>query len=111
MFIQQALLYRMVFAIDRGQEDQHFGMLWLAAYVFLLRVPSEALPMCRGGDGFDPVVPEQSLLYMENDDTLCLRLHTRKNQLRGSVLKRSCTCANSKGPAPANGFGCLCPIH
>ena len=50
MFIQQTLMYKMVFSIwKHGLEDVRFGMLWLAAYVFLLRVPSEALPMTWGG--------------------------------------------------------------
>ena len=31
--------------------DEYYGMLYLISYVFLLRVPSEALPIVRGGNG------------------------------------------------------------
>ena len=31
----------MVLAVQRQLEDKQYAMLWLAAYVFLLRVPSE----------------------------------------------------------------------
>jgi len=39
----------MVDGVRKGLESKSFAMLWLAAYVFMLRVPSEALPMMRGG--------------------------------------------------------------
>ena len=32
---------RMVKAVDEGKEEMRFGMLWLVAYCFLLRLPSE----------------------------------------------------------------------
>ena len=31
----------MVLAVQRQLEDKQYAMLWLAAYIFLLRVPSE----------------------------------------------------------------------
>ena len=79
-----------------------FAMLWLVSYIFLLRVPSEALPMRRGGDGFIPPAREQSVLLLEDSATLCLVLHRRKNKPEGSVLRRTCACA----ACPE-----VCPVH
>ena len=41
-------------------------MLYLAAYIFLLRVPSEALPMRRGGRGISPQ-ENQSVITLEKN--------------------------------------------
>ena len=49
MFIQRQTVLNMVLAVGRGLEEQRYAMLWLAAYTFLLRVPSEGFPMCCGG--------------------------------------------------------------
>jgi len=38
----------MLAAVTAGVETESFAMLWLVAYVFLLRLPSEALPMEKG---------------------------------------------------------------
>ena len=51
-------------------------MLWLAAYVFMLRVPSEALPMMKGGDG----VSGHSALRLESSSCVVLHLKSRKNR-------------------------------
>ncbi len=103
MFIQRETLFNMVGAVSKGMEELSMAMLWLASYTFLLRVPSEGLPMCRGGVGYTPLLAEQSLLYMDGHETACLKLHARKSQPRGALLKRTCSCAggNSK----------LCPVH
>ncbi len=89
MFIQRETVLNMVLAVGRGWEELTFAMLWATAYIFLLRVPSEGLPLRRGGDGYTPVNNEQSLLFLEGDNALCLRLGTRKNQLRGGTLRYS----------------------
>ena len=82
MFIQRETLFNMVGAVSKGMEELSMAMLWLASYTFLLRVPSEGLPMCRGGVGYTPLLAEQSLLYMDGDETVCLKLHARKSQPR-----------------------------
>ena len=51
MFIQRSMVMNMVLATNRGHSQRHYAMLWLAAYTFLLRVPSEGLPMARGETG------------------------------------------------------------
>ena len=103
MFIQRALVRRLIANAFDSPDAMRFAMLWLAAYVFLLRVPSEALDMKRGGSDFVPKPAEQSVLFL-NEDTgeLCLRLHRRKNRPQGSLLKRVCSCKGSPD---------MCPIH
>ena len=49
MFIQRPLVMSIVLAVNSELVDMDMAMLWLLAYTFLLRVPSEALPMVRGG--------------------------------------------------------------
>ena len=82
--------------------DSSFGVLFLVSYVFMLRLPSEALPMVRGGDGNVDHGQQQSTIFMDGDE-LCLKLRKRKNKPWGSLLRRSCWCAS--GPSP------LCPVH
>ena len=38
----RAFVSNMVRAVQRGVEDNSYGMLWLVTYAFLLRMPSEA---------------------------------------------------------------------
>ena len=102
MFLQRCTVRNLVIAVERGLESKNLAMLWLAAYAFLLRVPSEALPMCRGGGDFDQAGVEQSVLFLKDDNCLCLRLKSRKNKAEGTVLKRGCSCAAHEK---------TCPIH
>ena len=54
-FVQHSMLKNMVMTIDtKDIEIETFAMLCLFSYLFLLRVPSEALPVVRGSaDGGD----------------------------------------------------------
>ena len=47
--------------------EECYGMLYLITYVFLLRVPSEALPIVRGGDGVADygLSDKKAVLYLE----------------------------------------------
>ena len=72
-----------------------FGVLFLFAYAFLLRLPSEALPV-TAGKGSGPCA-----LYREGDKMI-LELERRKNVPTGSKLVRGCWCKES----PAT-----CPLH
>ena len=84
-------------------DAMRFAMLWLTSYVFLLRVPSEALGMKRGGGDFIAGPAEQSVLSLDEcTGELCLKLHRRKNRVQGSLLKRVCCCKGSPE---------ICPIH
>ena len=66
-------------------ENESFGALFLLSYVFLLRLPSEALPVRIGKGG----------LHMEGD-ALVLELEKRKNKPQGSRLVRKCCCSTTK---------------
>ena len=105
MFIQRPLLTSMVLAVDRQIEEKSMAMLWLTAYLFLLRVPSEGLPMARGGYRTFPE-NEQSVFYLESEFTVCVKLASRKNQARGATIRRSCTCVEGRAMRDP-----LCPIH
>ena len=103
MFIQGFMILQLIRAAVKRNRDTEFAMLWLAAYTFLLRVPSEALPMAKG----DVILSEwpgteQSVLCLQDENTLCLKLRSRKNLPRGTVIKRACSCAASVH---------LCPVH
>ena len=97
--IQHGMLRCMIRATEKGLETEAFGMLCLLSYLFLLRVPSEALPVVRCC--MDSNAGEQSRIWLDGDE-LCLQLKRRKNKLMGSLLRRKCHCAAS----PAT-----CPIH
>ena len=99
--------------------------LWLTAYTWLLRVPSEALPLTvTEGEPASSTEPQaqfqctasgnvgawsqprafifQVAIWKEND-LICVRLGSRKNRQGGSgVMKRACTC-------PGNPK--ICPVH
>ena len=89
----RSLLERiMQYAVERT-ELHKLAMLFLAVYVFLLRLPSEGLPLvAHEGD---------NSLSLEGDQ-LVIHLRRRKNRPAGSRLVRTCWCARSKP---------TCPIH
>jgi hypothetical protein len=78
-------------------------MLYLAAYTFMLRVPSEGLPMTVGGDPLLPLAAGVHSAVAVVDGELVLRLARRKNKQHGSVLRRACCCGHSNK--------WLCPVH
>jgi hypothetical protein len=103
MFIQGYMIRQLIMDGEKRRREQSMAMLWLAAYTFLLRVPSEAVPMAKG-DAVASEWPgnEQSVLFLQDENTLCLKLLRRKHMMRGTVIKRTCSCKNSVR---------LCPIH
>ena len=81
-----------------------FAMLWLVSYAFLLRVPSEALPMKKMRPLEDGADGEQSIVWREGEE-VCLRLRSRKNRRQGSgVMRRACTCAGGKATCMVHTF-------
>jgi hypothetical protein len=42
-FICRSVVHNMVLGVDKQLEEMRFAMLWLIAYLFLLRVPSEVV--------------------------------------------------------------------
>ncbi len=63
---------------------QRYAALFLLAYTFLLRVPSEAIPTVAGGVADQS---SQAILALEGD-ALHWRLRRRKNKPQGSSLRR-----------------------
>ena len=101
MFLQHTMvsaMFERVYTEDR-LELEHVAMPFLVTYTFLLRLPSEALPIVRGSAGV--ANNEQSCLYLSGD-LLCLKLAKRKNKLHGSLLQRGCLCHSCR---------LTCPIH
>ena len=89
------------------QEKDHIqAMLYCLSYAFLLRVPSECLPVVfggvRSGAATKPLRVGQHSCLTVNDSALTLQLACRKNRQHGSVLVRKCWCASCK---------ITCPVH
>ena len=115
----------MVRAVQHGREDLSYAMLWLVSYLFLLRLPSEAillhvvcyalhaptcvsfllgqaLPICKMSPKSEAAACEQSILWKEGDE-ICLRLARRKNRPNGSgAMRRKCSCS---------GGSSTCAVH
>ena len=92
MFLRLAVVKALTkLALQQG--DKASAMLYLAAYVFLLRVPSEGLPIAKYGSGVGR--GENSVSWVK-DKQLYLRLLKRKNKLNGSHLTRSCCVLNAQ---------------
>jgi len=84
-------------------DEVALAMCFLACYIFMLRMPSECLPIVLAtGTNIDDKA--QAVLSVEQD-CIKLRLLRRKNREHESVVKRTCWCDNN--PAHA----CTCPVH
>ena len=82
------------------------GMAYLAAYIFLLRVPSECLPMIRGGAGV-VLAKHKSVISCESGEVI-LHLAWRKNSNRPVRLTRACWCDHDKATCPFHVFWHFC---
>ena len=76
-------------------------MAFLASYGFLLRVPSECLPMCahKAPDGVEAPV------FLLRDGEAILRLPFHKNRLYPSEIVRRCWCAEARNTCPVHSLG------
>ena len=100
-FIRHELLIRMVTDARRAGYNSE-ALLYVMAYAFLLRVPSEALPMMWVSRGqFDEAPNGQSECTIK-DGKLFLRLKMRKNRRGGSIMSRGCWCEHCQ---------ITCPVH
>lgn len=96
LFIDKVCVTNMVMAVARELEEQKFAMLWLLSYTFLLRLPSEALPTCKGTPETAEVSEQQAVIWRDGD-FVCFRLLRRKNRPQGSgVLRRKCSCGGGR---------------
>ena len=97
-FIQQDVLAGMVLQSIDKPECRHFVMLCLISYVFLLRVPSECLPVA-----FHDAHGEVDCTVLRlRGQVLEMWFPRRKNRNEPTVQARSCWCKQ-----------CLvtCPVH
>ena len=97
----RADLLRRLMGTARAHGQEVMAMLYLASYLFMLRVPSEGLPMTVGSDTAAPLGGAHSCVAVVGRQ-LVLKLARRKNRPRGSTLKRGCSCPQSSW---------MCPVH
>jgi len=94
-------------------EDVSLRMLFVTAFVFLLRVKSECIPILRGDAADVPTtkIKVHSSMFLYRGE-LWLILRRRKNRPGGSVLRRGCTCgATPNAKVTAHGWWSFCPVH
>jgi hypothetical protein len=106
-FVKLSLLQRMLTACAHRDSPWTIadGMLFLTAYVFLLRVPSECLPIVKMDQA--PTAGAtlgQATVWVE-EDRIVLKLLRRKNKPGGSVLWRECWCKTCKATCPVHVLG------
>ena len=78
-------LVRSLMEIALTQQDKTGAMLYLVSYAFLLRVPSEALPIAKSSSGVSNGA--EAIMYM-SDNVLYFKLTKRKNRINGCLLKQ-----------------------
>jgi hypothetical protein len=102
-FIRRELVVRLA-TLARQERDPLSAMLYIISYSFLLRVPSEGLPLCLACNGniekHLPLGTHSALGMWEG--RMVLRLATRKNRPFGSLLRRDCWCSVCS---------VTCPVH
>lgn len=103
--VQHALLVRLM-TCAVNEEDIVSAMLYCTAYVFLLRVPSEGLPLIKvsAETAAHQSWHDKARIFVSGSQ-LVIKLPTRKNALAGSTLARSCWCARCKDTCPNHRLG------
>ena len=95
--------------VARSLGNHRMAALYIFAYHFLLRVPSEGLPAMVGAAGTAeaPLLPAvHSCVALSTDgSSLLLRLARRKNREHGSLLIRHCSCSLSVRTCPVHVLG------
>ena len=104
MFLRMGVLERLTKKCVEGRAAVEFGMLYLVSYVFLLRLPSEALPIVWAGSEFPFVKSEKAAIILANG-RLGLQLAWRKNKQTSSTFWRSCWCSTSASTCPVHVLG------
>ena len=100
-FIQQDVLAGMVLHSIDKPEWREFVMLCLISYVFLLRVPSECLPVAFH-DGHDDVV---CTVLRLRGAVLEMTFPRRKNRCEPTVQTRGCWCKQCPVTCPVHVIG------
>ena len=79
------------------------AMALLMTYVFLLRLPSECLPVRVASDTATDVLLQA--VVSADDESITLRLKRRKNRDGGSTLTRKCWCRSCRETCPVHVLG------
>ena len=101
MFLRLEVVKELLTLADGIEPWRPLAMLFLTSYVFLLRVPSEGLPITADNNGS---CVGKALLSVE-EDAVVLRLTSRKNRPQGSTLRRSCWCRECRETCPVHVLG------
>ena len=101
MWIRRETLEKIVEWCDTRPSFKAYGMLYLAAYAFLLRLPSEALPMRSAS----PESPDGQSVLRSEGDRVVLTLARRKNRPHQTQLVRTCWCRESRTTCPVHRLG------
>ena len=109
-FIQKELFIRLIRFELLSSE---VGRLFYLSYLFLLRVPSEGLPIQRAAvsDVITTKAPQEGkallgIRVIGDSPRLVLKLKKRKLNKTGAIMMRPCFC-DGTGLVPAG----LCPLH
>ena len=109
-FLGQAEVLKLLKLVGQSDAcDQNLCMLWLFAYIFLSRVPSEALPVVRIDRESQRASHASAVLVQV--DSVVLHLARRKNRPRGSTLVRTCWCSTCPSTCPVHVLGPFLLTH
>ena len=102
MFIRHDLVARLLKRGDESKDPTDFvaAHLFLFAYVFQLRLPSEALPVAAHRCGAAQV--NRKVEIFRDGEFVCVHAERRKNLKQGPLIKRRCWCS---------GHAEICPVH
>ena len=104
MWIRRKRVEEMMRWARSHSEWRDHTLLFLMTYVFLLRMPSEALPMVVAGGDWQAVA--KSVVTMDwSKGQLVLQLSRRKNKASGSRLVRTCWCSECPHTCPVHVLG------
>ena len=84
-------------------EDGGLGFLFVTAYAFLLRLPSEALVIQRAASLNDASQLRAGLFI--DEEAAVLSLARRKNRERRTTIVRKCWCKRSRATCPVHALG------
>ena len=103
MFIRAATICDAVALLISQPRHLNTVMCMLTAYIFLLRVPSECLPIVIGKGSYANE-RHAAAVFVEKEEVV-LKLSSRKNTPEGALLRRSCWCSKCMVTCPVHVLG------
>ena len=98
MWIRMKTIEQLMALAEQRAQLASVASLFLITYIFLLRLPSEALPLTVGQN------TSTNEIFMDGG-CLVVVLARRKNKANGSKLTRRCWCARSRPTCPVHVVG------